>query len=99
MELHHAEALADQIDAPVIRDQPGEVVVCDAVNLDVEILWLDPEHRVANRSSDNDGPVPGGSQFAHNRRDRSREVDMHGPYSFIIACKICIDCRYRPSIQ
>src|SRR5262249_29850187 len=66
VELHHAEALANQVNAAVIRDQTSQLVVSDAVNLHVEVLRLGPEQRVAPASPDHDSAVSRISQLTYD---------------------------------
>src|SRR5262245_12205244 len=77
VEFDDSETLADQVDPSVLRDEPCELIVGDAVDLDVEVLWLDPEHRVAYGPADDDRAVAGDTEFANDLLNRTGERDPH----------------------
>jgi hypothetical protein len=45
----------------VLRDQPCQPIVSDAVYFNVEILWFQAQQRIADRPANDYGAMPGSS--------------------------------------
>src|SRR5262245_21558083 len=52
LEFDDAEGCSDQIDAPALAQESGELIVSDPVDFNIKVLGIAAEQRIANGSAD-----------------------------------------------
>ena len=76
-QLHDAKAFPHQIDSAVGGQEPGQAIVGDAVDLDIEVLGLPSEEGVTYRAPDDQAAKSGGIQVPQDPFERGWNRQEH----------------------
>ena len=79
-EFDDAETLADKIDAAGAGKQTGQLIVCDAVDFDVEILGFNAKEGIADGSADDEGTMAGSGEATNCLIERGWQCESHSRY-------------------